>query len=119
MTGIKDIFLKYPNELKLHKLATVEKLRERINDDDKLVRETLYQLFKSVVLPSCTEVILVASLFKNVCYAHQESLMKPTGFYSSGMFLYSFFLQLVPKVLVLFYFIIFFSVEYGPVGQVN
>ncbi|KAL3536032.1 hypothetical protein ACH5RR_004493 [Cinchona calisaya] len=55
LIGIRDIFLKYPTELKLHKLATVEKLRERISDDDKLVRETLFQLFKSVVLPSCKE----------------------------------------------------------------
>ncbi|CAI9097605.1 OLC1v1034076C1 [Oldenlandia corymbosa var. corymbosa] len=55
LVGIKDIFVKYPTELKLHKLATVEKLRERISDDDKFVRETLYQLFKSVIFPGCKE----------------------------------------------------------------
>nr|GMD31006.1 testis-expressed sequence 10 protein-like [Ipomoea batatas] len=55
LVGIKDIFLKYPVELKLHKLAVIEKLRGRISDDDKLVRETLYQLFKSVIFPGCVE----------------------------------------------------------------
>lgn len=52
LIGIRDIFLKHPSELKHHKLAAIEKLRERICDDDKLVRETLYKLFKKVVLPS-------------------------------------------------------------------
>lgn len=39
----------------MHKLSVIEKLRERINDDDKLVRETLYQLLKAVVFPGCKE----------------------------------------------------------------
>ncbi|KAG5556427.1 hypothetical protein RHGRI_006875 [Rhododendron griersonianum] len=55
LTGIRDIFLKHPAELRLHKLAVIEKLRERISDDDKLVRETLYQLLKAVIFPSCRE----------------------------------------------------------------
>jgi pre-rRNA-processing protein IPI1 len=55
LIGIRDIFVKYPSELKLHKLAAVEKLRERISDDDKLVRESLYQLFKAIIFPSCKE----------------------------------------------------------------
>ncbi|KAI7990847.1 Testis-expressed protein 10 [Camellia lanceoleosa] len=55
LIGIRDIFLKYPTELRLHKLAVIEKLRERISDDDKLVRETLYQLLKSVIFPTCKE----------------------------------------------------------------
>lgn len=55
MLGIKDILLKHPVELKLHKLAVVEKLRERIGDDDESVRETLYQLFKSVIFPGSTK----------------------------------------------------------------
>ncbi|KAI8562907.1 hypothetical protein RHMOL_Rhmol03G0071900 [Rhododendron molle] len=55
LTGIRDIFLKHPAELRLHKLAVIEKLRERICDDDKLVRETLYQLLKAVIFPSCRE----------------------------------------------------------------
>ncbi|XP_051150563.1 uncharacterized protein LOC127264984 isoform X2 [Andrographis paniculata] len=55
LLGMKDILLKHPVELKLHKLAVVEKLRKRISDDDKIVRETLYQLFKSVILPGCAK----------------------------------------------------------------
>lgn len=55
LMGIKDLFLKHPDELRLHMYAVVEKLRERIGDDDKLVREALYQLFKSVIFPSCKE----------------------------------------------------------------
>lgn len=58
MIGIKDILVKHPAELKLHKLAVIEKLRERIGDDDKLVRETLYQLFKSVIFPGCAKVLM-------------------------------------------------------------
>ncbi|CAN4089629.1 unnamed protein product [Withania somnifera] len=53
--GVRDVLLKFPAELKLHKLAIIEKLRERISDDDKLVRETLYQLLKSVIFPACKE----------------------------------------------------------------
>ncbi|KAF3969199.1 hypothetical protein CMV_006986 [Castanea mollissima] len=55
LMGIKDLFLKYPAELTLHKYAVVEKLRERIGDNDKSVRETVYQLFKTVIFPSCKE----------------------------------------------------------------
>ncbi|GAB2232317.1 hypothetical protein Droror1_Dr00011349 [Drosera rotundifolia] len=55
LLGIRDLFLKFPQELQSNKLAVVEKLRERISDQDKLVRETLYQLFKLVVLPGCKE----------------------------------------------------------------
>ena len=57
LKGIKDLFVKYPAELKLHKYAVVEKLRERIGDDDKEVRRSLYELFKSVILPGCREVL--------------------------------------------------------------
>ncbi|XP_015900414.3 uncharacterized protein LOC107433628 isoform X1 [Ziziphus jujuba] len=55
LLGIKDLLHTYPAELSLHKYAVIEKLRERIGDDDKLVRETLYQLLKSVVFPACKE----------------------------------------------------------------
>lgn len=55
LIGIKDVLTKNPDELKLHKLAVIEKLRERISDDDKLVRETLFQLFKAVIFPGCKE----------------------------------------------------------------
>jgi len=43
----------------LHKYATVEKLRERIGDDDKVVRKSLYDLFKVVILPCCKEVLSI------------------------------------------------------------
>ncbi|XP_077219440.1 uncharacterized protein LOC143853523 isoform X2 [Tasmannia lanceolata] len=55
LLGIKDLTLKYPTELRLHKLAIIEKLRERISDDDKVVRETLYQLLKSVIFSGSKE----------------------------------------------------------------
>lgn len=59
LLGIRDLFIKYPAELKLHRYAVIEKLRERIDDDDKVVRETLYQLLKSVIFPGCKEVTLL------------------------------------------------------------
>ncbi|KAL8039858.1 hypothetical protein ABFX02_10G063500 [Erythranthe guttata] len=55
LLGIKDILLKHPAELRLNKIAVIEKLRELISDDDKLVRETLYQLFKTVIFPGCVK----------------------------------------------------------------
>lgn len=56
LMGLKDLFQKYPAELRLHRYAVIEKLRERIGDDDKVVRETLYQLLKIVIFPGCKEV---------------------------------------------------------------
>ncbi|XP_024993388.1 uncharacterized protein LOC112527160 isoform X1 [Cynara cardunculus var. scolymus] len=55
LIGIRDIFLKHPTELKMHRLSVIEKLRERMSDEDKLVRETLYQLLKAVIFPGCKE----------------------------------------------------------------
>lgn len=55
LVGIRDLLLKHPAELTLHKYAVIEKLRERIGDDDKVVRETLYHLFKLVIFPGCKE----------------------------------------------------------------
>ncbi|KAF9606386.1 hypothetical protein IFM89_025075 [Coptis chinensis] len=52
LIGIKDLASKFPEELKLHKLAIIEKLRERISDEDRVVRETLYQLLKSTIFPA-------------------------------------------------------------------
>ncbi|WOL06988.1 testis-expressed sequence 10 protein isoform X2 [Canna indica] len=57
LTGIKDVLLKHPSELKLHKLAIIEKLRERICDNDRVVRDMLYHLLKSVIFPSSKEEI--------------------------------------------------------------
>ncbi|KAI7732166.1 hypothetical protein M8C21_028920, partial [Ambrosia artemisiifolia] len=39
----------------MHRLTVIEKLRERMSDDDKIVRETLYQLLKAVIFPACKE----------------------------------------------------------------
>jgi pre-rRNA-processing protein IPI1 len=55
--GMKDLFLNHPEKLKLHRYAVIEKLHERMSDDEKTVRENLYQLLKSVILPCCKEVI--------------------------------------------------------------
>ncbi|TKY65839.1 Testis-expressed sequence 10 protein [Spatholobus suberectus] len=55
LMGIKDLFIRYPAEQKFHKYAALEKLRERIGDDDKVVRKSLYDLFKVVILPGCKE----------------------------------------------------------------
>ncbi|XP_038905558.1 uncharacterized protein LOC120091545 isoform X1 [Benincasa hispida] len=55
LVGIRDLFIKYPAELRLHRYTVIEKLRERIDDSDKMVRETLYQLLKSVIFPGCKE----------------------------------------------------------------
>ncbi|XP_068315026.1 uncharacterized protein [Pyrus communis] len=55
LLGMKDLLLRYPEELRFYKYAVVEKLRECIGDDDRLVRDTLHQLFKSVILPGCKE----------------------------------------------------------------
>lgn len=63
LLGIKDILVTHPAELKLHKIAVIEKLRERIGDDDKIVRETLYQLFKSVIFPGCSKVFMVITKY--------------------------------------------------------
>ncbi|KAF6148879.1 hypothetical protein GIB67_014250 [Kingdonia uniflora] len=55
LTGIKELLFKNTSELKLHNLAIIEKLRERISDDDKVVRETFYELLKSVIFPGSKE----------------------------------------------------------------
>ncbi|KAL6652592.1 hypothetical protein ACP70R_011517 [Stipagrostis hirtigluma subsp. patula] len=56
LNGIKEIVLKHPTELKLHKVAIIEKLQERICDTDKLVRESLYNILQSLIFPSLKEV---------------------------------------------------------------
>ncbi|CAI9274234.1 unnamed protein product [Lactuca saligna] len=55
LIGIRDIFLKHPAQLKMHRLSVIEKLRERMSDEDRIVRETLYQLLKAVIFPACKE----------------------------------------------------------------
>ncbi|TVT98346.1 hypothetical protein EJB05_56350 [Eragrostis curvula] len=55
LNGIKDIIVKHPAELKLHKVAIIEKLQERISDSDKVARESLYSLLQSMIIPSLKE----------------------------------------------------------------
>ncbi|XP_026381203.1 uncharacterized protein LOC113275853 isoform X2 [Papaver somniferum] len=55
VVGIGDLTIKYPNELKVHRLAIIEKLRERISDEDKAVREALFLLLKTVIFPGSLE----------------------------------------------------------------
>ncbi|XP_021822389.1 uncharacterized protein LOC110763822 isoform X1 [Prunus avium] len=55
LLGIKDLFKKYPEELRLHKYAVIEKLRERIGDDDGVAQKTLHELFKSAINAGCKE----------------------------------------------------------------
>ncbi|WVZ90659.1 hypothetical protein U9M48_036941 [Paspalum notatum var. saurae] len=55
LNGIKDIVVKHPTELKLHKVAIIEKLQERICDTDKVVRESLYSVLQSLIFPSLKE----------------------------------------------------------------
>ena len=56
LNGIKDLVTKHPAELKLHKVAMIEKLQERICDSDKVVRESLYTMLQSLIFPSLKEV---------------------------------------------------------------
>ncbi|KAF0890463.1 hypothetical protein E2562_002832 [Oryza meyeriana var. granulata] len=55
LNGIKDLVVKHPSELKLHKVAIVEKLQERICDTDKVVRESLFSILQSFIFPSLKE----------------------------------------------------------------
>ncbi|GJN27332.1 hypothetical protein PR202_gb15347 [Eleusine coracana subsp. coracana] len=57
LNGIKDIVVKHPTELKLHKVAIIEKLQERICDSDKVVRESLYSLLQSQIIPSLKQLM--------------------------------------------------------------
>lgn len=54
--GIRDLLLTNPAELTRHKFVIIEMLGVRVGDDDKVVRETLYQLFKTVIFLGCKEV---------------------------------------------------------------
>lgn len=62
LSGIKDIVVKHPAELKLHKVAMIEKLQERICDTDKEVRESLYNILQSLIFPALKEVLLLLRL---------------------------------------------------------
>jgi len=66
LNGIKDIVVKHPTELKLHKVAIIEKLQERICDTDKVVRESLYNILQSLIFPSLKEVHLFLPLLSTL-----------------------------------------------------
>ncbi|KAI9115572.1 hypothetical protein K1719_013241 [Acacia pycnantha] len=87
LAGIKELLIKHPTELKLHKYAVVEKLRERIVDDVKVVRDSLYDLFKLVILPGCEEdnqelvvSLLMAYTFKAMTYLSIDIRLKAFEF---------------------------------------
>ncbi|MBO0186075.1 hypothetical protein J0683_24720, partial [Vibrio parahaemolyticus] len=63
--GIKDLFKNHPEELQSHKYPIIQKLRQRISDDDNLVRDVFYQLFDIVIFPLCKEVWIVSF---STCY---------------------------------------------------
>ncbi|KAG7552973.1 hypothetical protein ISN45_Aa06g035440 [Arabidopsis thaliana x Arabidopsis arenosa] len=53
---------KLRQELQSHKYVIIQKLRELISDDDKLVRDSLYQLFETVIFPASKKDNLMVSL---------------------------------------------------------
>ncbi|CAA7026785.1 unnamed protein product [Microthlaspi erraticum] len=55
LLGIKDLFKHYPGEMQSHKYAIIQKLRERVTDGDKLVRDAFYKLFEADIFPACIE----------------------------------------------------------------
>lgn len=59
LRGIEDLFKSHPAELQSHKYASIQKLRERISDDDKAVREDFYKLFDTQIFPGCKEVCVI------------------------------------------------------------
>ncbi|KAG2242093.1 hypothetical protein Bca4012_012675 [Brassica carinata] len=74
--GIKDLLEHNPAELHTLKYAIVDKLRERISDDDKSVRDTFYLLFDSKIFPSCLEDnqgLMVSRLMPCIFLAMAES----------------------------------------------
>nr|CAD1829335.1 unnamed protein product [Ananas comosus var. bracteatus] len=52
--GLKELFIKYPSELTLHK-PIIERLCLRMCDSDRVVRDILYHLLKTVIFPSLKE----------------------------------------------------------------
>ncbi|EEC77439.1 hypothetical protein OsI_16240 [Oryza sativa Indica Group] len=66
LNGIKDLVAKHPSELKLHKVAIVEKLQERICDTDKVVRESLFSILQSLVFPSLKEFYAIGCICETI-----------------------------------------------------
>jgi len=78
LSGIKDLFIRHPKEIKLHKLAIIEKLSPRISDADKGVRETLFLLLKSSIFP-CLEEATMGPLI-SIIVAHIFNAMTQLAF---------------------------------------
>ncbi|KAK1278529.1 hypothetical protein QJS04_geneDACA022239 [Acorus gramineus] len=55
LIGIRDLALKFRSEIKIHKLAIIQKVRERICDNDAVIREELHNLLKKVIFPILKE----------------------------------------------------------------
>ncbi|ESQ40559.1 hypothetical protein EUTSA_v10012647mg [Eutrema salsugineum] len=71
--GIEDLFRHHPAELQSHKCAIIEKLRERIRDDEESVRDAFCALFKSKIFPACIEGPMVSLLMPYIFSAMAES----------------------------------------------
>ncbi|MQL94185.1 hypothetical protein Taro_026833, partial [Colocasia esculenta] len=84
LTSIRDLLLKHPSELKLHKLIIIEKLRERICDNDRAVRETLYHLLKTVIFPGIKEIKEKARSFAIACFISLHLSARWFQFHSQG-----------------------------------
>lgn len=56
LTGLKDLFARFPTELPMHAMAIVEKLSPRITDSDKAVRQALLLLLRTTILPGLPQV---------------------------------------------------------------
>ncbi|KAF3322916.1 testis-expressed sequence 10 protein isoform X8 [Carex littledalei] len=103
LNGIRDLVMKHPLELKTHKVAIIEKLRERICDCDKAVREVLCNIFECVIFRSLKEDIkgptvdlLMAYIFNAMTHMTVDIRLSAFKFfrllvhsYSSSFFMHS------------------------------
>ncbi|KAK1309392.1 hypothetical protein QJS10_CPA09g00692 [Acorus calamus] len=66
------------DEIKLHKLAIIQMLRERIYDNDAVIREELHNLLKKVIFPILKEVLdnYGEILRNNQIYLQDKSKLK-------------------------------------------
>ncbi|KAK6139648.1 hypothetical protein DH2020_026612 [Rehmannia glutinosa] len=84
LLGIKDVLVHHPVELKLHKLAVIEKLRERIGDDDKLDNQgPLVSLMMAYIFNAMTHLAIDVRL---MAFKFFDLVVQ---FYPSSFFLYA------------------------------
>ncbi|XP_062225864.1 uncharacterized protein LOC133924381 [Phragmites australis] len=94
LNGIKDIVVKHPTELKLHKVAIIEKLQERICDTDKVVHESLYNILQSLIFPSLKEDNAIST--RSTLFLLMANILNGMTHLSMGIQLMAFrFLELV------------------------